>query len=48
MVLLREKTYVFRNKHALDSVILKQVSIPVFWFDPASRHYLKFFLFILM
>jgi len=39
MVLLRERTYVFRNKHALDGVMLEQVSVPVFLFDSANRHY---------
>jgi hypothetical protein len=38
------KKYVFCNRHALDSVTLKLVSIPVFWFDPTNRHYLLTYL----
>lgn len=41
IVLLRERTFVFRNKHASDVVTLEQVSVPIFWFDSANRHYLN-------
>ena len=38
---LSERTYVLRNRHALDSVTVEQVSIPVFYFDPPNRHYIN-------